>query len=1479
MQSQHPVLQWYAGLNAKYLDIIADVGVERFFIEGDSLLLECFSNQQLDFDPGFQLLHAVYLVEYYLSNLIRTGGNIDIVFFDRHANLCVPHAARSPSKYLLARAAIIRHLSHHAEQVQVLNYDHLESPLFEDYLQKSGCFFAFCSDGANYAYPKDHNSQLRGHEVASVSSEGTGNRIGLRNIILNLCLKKVDVALLNGLTWQENKVFAFIIERKKATDAARESALTIPAKCADGDRPGVVGLSSAETPEAWSLRLSLIFSAISSSGQGLHLSKHLLSTIVHAVYLDILPLSARKYGAVSFSEPEEEDFGNYIEQLSVALRQQLTSNEHNTDFTITDVIDGRLLRTIICAPTKAFEGLPQDCQDQVKHILVRLGSSLAHSKSRGTSVRHRTLEEIASIADSRVLPFSHPAFDPHLAPIVVETDNERREYTGKLAMEVTHFHSRKKLNQHELKPKDPWVDRRLRQREQRNMAQLTAYATSLTGGPLNAQLIIAEKPKDVKHGKNAKSAEPSKKSAKASAIIDRNKDRLALKHVAKVAKKPITPVAAAKSKLSVTDILEHKGPDLDRSMDAKDDPRVAFKPDGWQIKVLNQLDAGNSLLVVAPTSSGKTFISFYAMEKVLRAGDDDVLIYVAPTKALVNQIAAEIMSKYKKNYRPGSGKSYVSIYTRDYRVNKPTKAQILVTVPHMLSILMMSPANKLWFPRVKSIIFDEVHSISNADDGLAWEQLIMSAPCQIIALSATVGNVEAFSKWLSFARDGSGSQFELIEHALRYSDLRKFIYKPTCDRVDLTEGLPKIWEQAPLDIQIDNMRQIHPMACITHPERGLPPDLSLESQDCLSLWRAMQEHKTVKFSIPHKLDPSSRLLTTTIVKADVIKWGDELKEVFGNWMSNPESPAKVVLSMLSKSVYEEFDEEEEEEQKPETKQDKTYLKGNMSLLCDLRAKNALPAILFNYNRKECEDMTRDLLQQLQGAEQRFKATNDEWKARMAKYRRWKAADALRKKQTELPKSAKDKASRDTAMSKMERQREEFGSRENAMVNFDPDKPLDEFSFANIKKSDDDLFNSYIKHFERVHIPDYLIQAFRIGLGVHHSGLNKQYRMAVEVFFRRGFLTVVIATGTLSLGINMPCKTVVFAGDSVFLNALNYRQASGRAGRRGFDLLGNVIFHNMPTERALRLISSRLPDINGHFPMTTLFVLRLFTLLHGTSDAPYAMKMVDVLLSRARLYQESVAFKNSVQHHVRFSIEYLRSQGLINARGHPLNFAGCVSHLYYAEKGALAFHALLKEGYFTTLCDEYRHDNPEMALRKLMQVLAHLFGRRAMRPVEREDEKSRVKNSVSIVFLKPLPAEAETILKQHNGQTLQTYMAYVSTYVEQHCTDADDRLPLSKLQIKPTTPTEKGAAALQGQWQSSKLRSTFVSLSGHGDKFDSIADLCDGVREGVFLEKVVIPNLDLVSDTNMLNAYLYDFYIHGSINALADANRVPKGDVW
>lgn len=371
----------------------------------------------------------------------------------------------------------------------------------------------------------------------------------------------------------------------------------------------------------------------------------------------------------------------------------------------------------------------------------------------------------------------------------------------------------------------------------------------------------------------------------------------------------------------------------------------------------------------------------------------------------------------------------------------------------------------------------------------------------------------------------------------------------------------------------------------------------------------------------------------------------------------------------------------------------------------------------------------------------------------------------------------------------------------------------------------------------------------------------------------------IATGTLALGINMPCSTVVFCGDSPYLTALNYRQASGRAGRRGFDLLGNVIFHGISLSKAYQLISSRLPDLNGHFPITTSLVLRLCTLLHNSDDSPYAVRAVNSLLAQPRLCFGGVDSREKVLHHLRFSIEYLRRQKLLGRHGEPIHLARSVAHLYYAENSAFVFHALLREGYFETLCRANRA-NKEKKLRTVMIILAHLFGRISLgkRYEALLDYKKDIE-SQSAVMLPDIPPEAAAIIRKHNEEILNTYTSYVSTYIEQHLQSPETSLPLTGLSVggsgNPDLSQTLGASS------PNQCRSPFVGLSGHSDKFTSIKELCQTVRSEVFLEESVIPQLTVYPDGGMppLNAYLYDFFRHGILEPLEVANRIPCSEAW
>ncbi|KAF9767377.1 hypothetical protein IL306_000076 [Fusarium sp. DS 682] len=356
---------------------------------------------------------------------------------------------------------------------------------------------------------------------------------------------------------------------------------------------------------------------------------------------------------------------------------------------------------------------------------------------------------------------------------------------------------------------------------------------------------------------------------------------------------------------------------------------------------------------------------------------------------------------------------------------------------------------------------------------------------------------------------------------------------------------------------------------------------------------------------------------------------------------------------------------------------------------------------------------------------------------------------------------------------------------------------------------------------------------------------------------------------------MPCKTVVFSGDSVFLSSQNYRQASGRAGRRGFDLLGNVVFNGISRDRVHEIISSRLPNLKGQFPISTTLILRLFVLLDGTNNCEFAVNAVDALLAQSRLYLGGPEDEMSVKHHLRFSIEYLRRQNLLSAKGEPVNFAGLVGHLYFTENAVFAFHSQLRGGYFHELCKDIDIAQ-ERVLRQIMLVMSHLFNRI---PVQRNSNIIAIAaRSSSDVFLERMPGPAEQILVRHNRETLSTFKDYVQSYINHHLADKPDRdLPLTKIHIGARDSVRYSSMSTVP----TVVRSPFAALSGFTDNFESIKDLCSGARGGVFLEESAIPFIPIwPHDTDTeFNAYLYDFYKHGSLKVLVRDNGIKQGDVW
>lgn len=164
-----------------------------------------------------------------------------------------------------------------------------------------------------------------------------------------------------------------------------------------------------------------------------------------------------------------------------------------------------------------------------------------------------------------------------------------------------------------------------------------------------------------------------------------------------------------------------------------------FILDGFQRQALAYIEQGRSVIVSAPTGVGKTLIADYLVEKAVAEGKR--VIYTAPIKALSNQ-------KYRQ-FKASLGVERVGILTGDVVVNSEAPV-LMMTTEIYRNMALTDPVRAA---NIHYLIFDEIHFI-DSDRGVAWEESIIFAPQHVkfLGLSATIGNLEQFTDWLSEVR-------------------------------------------------------------------------------------------------------------------------------------------------------------------------------------------------------------------------------------------------------------------------------------------------------------------------------------------------------------------------------------------------------------------------------------------------------------------------------------------------------------------------------------------------------------------------------------------------------------------------------------------------------------------------------------------------------------------------------------------------------
>jgi superfamily II RNA helicase len=167
---------------------------------------------------------------------------------------------------------------------------------------------------------------------------------------------------------------------------------------------------------------------------------------------------------------------------------------------------------------------------------------------------------------------------------------------------------------------------------------------------------------------------------------------------------------------------------------------LPYQLDDFQLEAIRALASHHSVLVAAPTGTGKTVVGefgiFMARKNAARA------FYTTPIKALSNQ-------KYR-DFRALWGDDQVGLLTGDVVVNR--EAPVLVMTTEVLRNMLVTGAS---VEDVGAIVFDEVHYMGDAERGTAWEESILLAPkhVSLVCLSATLPNAAEIAEWI---RDAHG---------------------------------------------------------------------------------------------------------------------------------------------------------------------------------------------------------------------------------------------------------------------------------------------------------------------------------------------------------------------------------------------------------------------------------------------------------------------------------------------------------------------------------------------------------------------------------------------------------------------------------------------------------------------------------------------------------------------------------------------------
>ena len=168
--------------------------------------------------------------------------------------------------------------------------------------------------------------------------------------------------------------------------------------------------------------------------------------------------------------------------------------------------------------------------------------------------------------------------------------------------------------------------------------------------------------------------------------------------------------------------------------------QLSFPLDDFQQDAIRSISEGHSVVVCAPTGSGKTIIAEYAAMRALSEGKK--IFYTTPLKALSNQKYFDLKNQY--------GEANVGLLTGDSSVNRDARI-IVMTTEIFRNMLYGIEGDRHMLGYLGYVVLDECHYMNDSERGTVWEECIIYCPdnIQLIALSATVANAAELTDWIN----------------------------------------------------------------------------------------------------------------------------------------------------------------------------------------------------------------------------------------------------------------------------------------------------------------------------------------------------------------------------------------------------------------------------------------------------------------------------------------------------------------------------------------------------------------------------------------------------------------------------------------------------------------------------------------------------------------------------------------------------------